>query len=488
MKLLLRMILLVILICFTAQPLWAERDVKEAVVKVYTTFIEQDYDEPWKTLEQVSSCGSGCIIKGNRILTSAHVVADRIFVQVRKSGEAKKYKAEVEVAAHECDLALLRVDDDSFFSGTKPVEIGKLVRLGDEVTTYGFPAGGDKLCSTKGVVSRVEHTKYIHSGAELLACQIDAAINPGSSGGPVIKGDKLVGVAFEAREGENIGYIVPSPIIHHFLKDVKNGSYEGIPSLGVYAQKMENPSLREKYGMTEDQTGVLVNDIYLGSPAQGRLKVGDVILSIDGQDVENDATVEFREGERTFYGYVIQEKYLNDFVHLTILRDKQVEDIEIPLTKPVNFERLVPYERFDVPPTYYILGGLVFEPLTENYILTWGRGPYADPPVNLEDYFLNEERTNGRKEIVILVKVLADEINAGYHHLKNRVISQVNGRKISTMEDLVLAFEEHKGPYHVIVDESGYRIVLDRDEVQERSQEILDKFKIISERSEDLQS
>jgi len=196
MKLLPKLVLFMILGCIIAQPLVAETDVKEAVVKIYTTYITQDYDEPWKTLMQGSMSGSGCIVAGNRILIAAHVIADHIFIQVRKSSDAKKYTAEVEVAAHECDLALLRVNDDSFFCDSQPVDIGELVESGDEVTAYGFPAGGDRLCTTKGVVSRVEHTKYVHSSASLLACQIDAAINPGSSGGPVIKEDKLVGVAF----------------------------------------------------------------------------------------------------------------------------------------------------------------------------------------------------------------------------------------------------------------------------------------------------
>jgi len=153
------------------------------------------------------------------------------------------------------------------------------------------------------------------------------------------------------------------------LEDIKDGTYDGVPSLGIYVQKMENPSLRTKFGMIEDQTGVLVNKIYLDSPAQSILKPGDVILSIDGKDIENDATVEFRRSDRTSMDYIIEQKYINDRVNLVILRDKQMIDIEIPLTKPLNFSRLVSYARYDVAPTYYIFGGLVFELLTENYLM-----------------------------------------------------------------------------------------------------------------------
>jgi len=477
-----------VLACFTLQPLWADSSAKESVVKVYTTSILQNYDEPWKTYSQESKGGSGCIISGNRILTAAHVVANQIFVQVRRAGKAKKYTAEVGQVAHDCDLAILKVKDPSFFSGTQPVAIGALLQTGDDVTTYGFPAGGDKLCRTEGVVSRVEHTEYVQSNTSLMACQIDAAINPGSSGGPVIKNDKLVGVAFEIGGGDNIGYMVPTPIISHFLDDIKDGTYAGIPDLGIYTQKMENSSLRAKFGMSDDQTGVLISKVYMGSPAEGILQPGDVILSIDGTDVANDATVEFRKGERTIYAHKIQQKHINDQVRLKILSNQELKDVEIQLTKPVNFERLVPHEQFDVTPTYYIFGGLVFEPLTENYLMTWGEEPYSDAPSALLNYYKNGERTPEQKEVVVLVKVLPDEVNAGYHQLRDRVVSYVNGSNISTMEDLVTAFEQHEGKYHVIEDENGYKIVLDRDEVEGNGQTILEKFKINSDRSTDLKN
>ena len=266
-----RTILVFLLICVIFQPAWAGSDVKNAVVKIYTVTNQYDYYSPWQKFGQTSGNGSGCIISGKRILTNAHVVANQTFIQVRRAGEARKYTAELEAVAHDCDLAILRVKDDSFFSGVIPVAIGYLPEIGNQVAVYGFPKGGDKLSITEGVVSRVEHTKYTHSNANLLACQIDAAINSGNSGGPVIKGDKLVGVAVQsmsANDAENIGYMVPAPVIRHFLTDIRDGSYDGIPDLGISWQKMENLDIRRKYNMADNQTGVLIIKIYPDSPAQ----------------------------------------------------------------------------------------------------------------------------------------------------------------------------------------------------------------------------
>merc|ERR1712176_1666996 len=102
---------------------------------------------------------------------------------------------------------------------------GPLPVLQDEVEVLGYPAGGDSLCVTKGVVSRIEMQEYAQAGERLLAMQIDAAINPGNSGGPVINEEmEVVGVAFQGIDEENVenvGYVVPSSVVLHFLEDVR---------------------------------------------------------------------------------------------------------------------------------------------------------------------------------------------------------------------------------------------------------------------------
>jgi len=479
-------IALVFLSCLATQPAWAASDVKEAVVKIFTVHNRYAYSVPWQISYQEESTGSGCIINGRRILTNAHVVTDRAFIQVRRSGMARKHTAEVEIVAHECDLALLRVNDESFFDGVTPPGIGCLPEVRDQVAVYGFPKGGDKLSITEGVVSRVEHSEYTHSSANLLTCQIDAAINPGNSGGPVIKGDTIVGVAFQARSGQNIGYMVPAPIIDRFLTDIKDGEYDGIPDPGISSQPMENPDIRHRFGMKETQTGVLVNEIYPDSPARGILKAGDVILSVDGQDVENDGTIELRKGERTSWQYSVQRKHINDKVHLEILRNRQIMDVELDLSVPNTCRGLVP-EEYDVVPTYYILGGLIFEPLTVNYLKRWGKEWHVKAPTNLLNYHLYGELKDDRRQIVVLIRVLADEINTGYHELENRVVSRVNGRKIANMRDLVDAIEGQQRRYHIIIDETGYKIILDKSRVFADGHDILKKYNIYSDRSKNLE-
>ena len=157
---------------------YAETDIRDSIVKIFCVSNSPDYDNPWNRRGPRRGHGSGCVINGNRILTNAHVVSDHTFIQVQLNGRPNKFNARVQFISHEADLALLTVEDPSFFKEVKDLELAELPQVMDKVIVYGFPEGGDTLSTTTGVISRIEHRPYAHSLKRLLAIQIDAAINP----------------------------------------------------------------------------------------------------------------------------------------------------------------------------------------------------------------------------------------------------------------------------------------------------------------------
>ena len=287
---------------------------------------------PWQTKQQRESTGSGFIVEGKRIITNAHCVADQAHVMVRKHGDPRKYSAKVVAVGHECDLAVLTTDSEEFWEGTVPLRLGGIPNLQDPVAVVGYPTGGDNMSVSVGVVSRVEPQQYVHGATSLLAIQIDAAINPGNSGGPAIMNNEVVGVAFQSLDGaENIGFIIPVPIITHFLQDVERskGNYVGFPALGISCQAMENKQLRKFYGMADHDSGVLVCKIRPLTDSALKLKMHDVILEVDGSKVGNDGTVVFRNRERISFDYVLSRKYAGDVIKVVILRDGKRLELQI---------------------------------------------------------------------------------------------------------------------------------------------------------------
>lgn len=467
----------------------SKTDVYDSIVKIYCVQNQPDYDNPWDMHGPEQFSGSGCVIEGNRILTNAHVVSDHTFIQVRLHGESQKYPAKVAAISHEADLALLTVEDASFFSGIKPIKFGELPEIEQEVIVCGFPEGGDTMSTTRGVVSRIENQRYAHSWIELMAGQLDAAINSGNSGGPVLVGSRIVGVVMQSlSNSENIGYMVPVPVIKHFLTDLEDGHYDGFPEDGISIQPLENRSLKKMYGLKDGQSGALVASVTPGSPAENRIFPDDIIVSIDGHQIADDCTVEFRTKERTACDFYVKQHQVGDDVEYKIFRDGREKTVKFPLNNSWGNNMLVPMMRYDVQPTYFIYGGLVFCPVTLNYIMTWGEKWSRNAPSNLLNYFLNGQISQAGENVVIIIKVLPSEINIGFDEFINKRVIEVNGQKIRDLQDLIQNISiNSENPFVTFKTENNQTLAFDRKAVQEEQTELLQIYRITEDRSSDLQ-
>lgn len=475
-------------IVLLATVLSVRADISDAIVKIYTSSSVPDYYNPWTMLGAMQGTGSGCIIEGNKILSNAHVVGYQTFVQVRRHGDARRYQARVVSVSHEADLAILTVDDPDFFAGVTPIALGELPETQDEVLVYGFPLGGDTLSITKGVISRIEHQTYSHSSIPLLAGQIDAAINPGNSGGPVIRDGKLVGVVMQGfTQAENIGYMVPVTVVRHFFADIDDGTYHGIPSLGVALQNLENPALKKRCGMDEDQTGVLVTHVLAGSPSEGVLRRGDVILSAGGRAIADDGTIEFRPRQRTSAGLVVQERQIGDALELEVWRDGRIQPVSVTLSRPLWEDWLIPLDQYDVLPSYYIYGGAVFVPLTKNLLKRWGGNWYRSAPLDLVALLSDNLPEKPGDQVLMILKFLPADVNQGYHEIANWRVDQVNGERVTTMRELIDRIERDDGNAFVELESpTGSIVVLDKAKAAASHDAILGIYRIAADRSPDL--
>jgi S1-C subfamily serine protease len=458
---------------------------RKSLVKIFTTIQNPNYYEPWRVDAQQEVFGSGCIIKGHRILTNAHVISNQISIKVLKDGDTKKYTAKKEFVAHDCDLAVLKVDDPDFFKGTKPVTFGEVPFLRDKVQVYGYPVGGEDLSITEGVVSRVEIIPYAHSDKRLLGVQTDAAVNPGNSGGPAFKNRRLVGVVFEgyyAVDTQNISFFIPVPVINRFLGEIKKGGYRNVPALGLFTESLENDSLRSYLGMKSRQTGILITHVVYKSSAWDKLQENDVLTGIDGYPVANDKTIPFRKNERLHYTYPLCLRRIGDKIKIKILRHGKPKTISLVLNEE---NKLIPDIQYDISPTYFIFDGLVFTPLNENYIRT-----IKDPPPQ----FLalkNELPSENQKQIVLLSHILTHEINKGYDaQYSNIIVRKVNGVHVSEMKDLIKAFEKPIARNHIVEVENPEHVInkmiFDAEKSKQSTVEIMSLYHISSDRSLDL--
>lgn len=146
--------------------------ISSSVVKIFTVSEKPNYYQPWQMRNQRFSASSSVIIDNNLILTAAHVVSNSVYLEVKKSSNPKKFISHVKWISHETDLALLEVEQKSFFEGTKPLHFGKMPHRQDGVAVYGYPQGGNEIPITQGIISHIEQTVYVHSDFDLLSLQI----------------------------------------------------------------------------------------------------------------------------------------------------------------------------------------------------------------------------------------------------------------------------------------------------------------------------
>lgn len=452
------------------------------VVKVFATAQNPDYDCPWQARPLERGTGSGVVIDGRRILTGAHVVANATFVQIQKQSTPDKAVARVTAISHDCDLALLELSDPTVLDGIPPAPIGDLTTLRDKVSVVGFPIGGEEISITEGVVSRIEVQRYSHSQRYLLAITVDAAINQGNSGGPVFQGEQVAGIAFQKlSDADNIGEMVPASLIRTFLTAVSDGKDTRMPGLGLYTQTLENAALRRRSGLVDGESGVLIVSATHGGSCHGVLQPRDVLMEIDGLRIANNGTVQYAERHRTRYDVVLGERHIGDTCNLTVKRDGERKSLTVTLA---SMKYLVPRSQYDITPRYFIYAGLVFQPLSQDFLVTWDKW-WNKAPKEFLYHFYSGNRTAERSEVVILSQILGHEINMGYEDLYNESVLKVNGHAPLDMAEFVAHIESATGILEI--ETSGPSlIVLDAEQARAANPSILKRYHIVNDRSDNL--
>ena len=424
-------------------------DVYKSVLRVEVATQVPDYQTPWNSGRFSGGIGTGFLIGKNKILTNAHVVSNGRRILITVYGSPKKYPAKIEFIAHDCDLALLSVEDFKDFEAFPAFELGNVPSLESQVRVIGYPVGGERLSVTRGVVSRIDFQPYSHSRADShLIVQIDAAINPGNSGGPCVQDGKVVGVAFQGlRQADNTGYIIPTPVIRRFLKDVEDGHYDNYADLGISDFPLHNPAMRKALGLPNDGKGVLVSNVIPTSSSDGILKSGDILISLDGKPVDSAGMITM-EGEDVNLNEIVERKYAGDKVSIRFLREGAINDVDIVL-KPLPWSRMyaVQYEK---KPRYLVFAGLVFQPLDTNLFATSKfenvtlRRLYTD--------YVPKGLFEKHRDIVVLTRVESDPVTSQLANFAGFAVDKINGVEVRDLPHAHELLHPKQAPEFFVID------------------------------------
>ena len=313
-------------------------DLKTAINSVYESAV---YIEV--TGNRTSSSGSGFVYKTDNnygyILTNYHVIENgNKFVVTFTDGE--EVEASLVSGDEYYDVAILKVKKDKVIKVATLGDSSNL-ELGDTVFTVGAPLGKEYMGTiTKGIVSGINRMVSVEltSGKYLMeVIQTDASINSGNSGGPIcnIRGE-VIGITSSKLVGsgvEGMGFAIPINTVNEMINDIENGESLVRPYLGVQLVDLTNTfALQYYYNIrisSDVEFGAVLSLVEEGEPAsKAGLQVGDVIIEIDGQKVE----------DVSHFKYNLYKHKIGDKIAVKYYRNNKLLETTIELTESVKSE------------------------------------------------------------------------------------------------------------------------------------------------------
>lgn len=300
------------------------REAAPAVVNISAVSLQRQRDPFFGAFlgapRAAESAGSGVIVRSDGIVvTNNHVIQGAQQIKVVLN-DRREFPATVLLADERSDIAVLKLDNVSEALPVLAIDAAEDLQVGDLVLAIGNPFGVGQTV-TNGIISALNRTETGISDSGSFI-QTDAAINPGNSGGPLVDMDgDVIGIntAIFSRSGSSsgVGFAVPASMVKRVVDSAIGGATSVARLwLGVKGEAVTSDIARS-LGMDRPR-GLILTDIYPGSPgARAGLQDGDIIVSVDGQEINDQGGLNFRVGT----------KAQNDTVALSVLRDGQPRTI-----------------------------------------------------------------------------------------------------------------------------------------------------------------
>ena len=423
----------------------APPEIEKSTVRIFVTKRGPNVFRPWMKEPPVEETASGIVIEGKRILTTAVSVQYSNDIQVQANQAGDKVAAEVEFSDTDMDLAVLKLEDESFFDSHPPVpRADGLPLLKDPLFVYGFPVGGISLSVTKGIISRIEYGSGGGFPYYNFRIQIDAALNAGNAGGPAVSNGKMVGVALGSlNNAQNIGYVIPNEEVEIFLREAASGKVAEKPSFYDYYHRIENAGFRRFLGLPKDESGVAIQSIASSDPSYP-LRQWDVIEKVGSYEVDDQGMV--RVGElRLRFPYAVRKEAKDGKVPMEIFRKGGHLHVDVPLTKR---EMLVPGVRGAYPP-YFIFGPIVFTKGTQALVTDITDNSRFRATLTFDGSPMEYRRGDtaafpGEELVIVPCPFFPNSLAIGYSEPFPRVVDTINGIKVRNLRQVVEILRDAK--------------------------------------------
>ncbi len=425
---------------------------KESLVFLEISNSQYEQYQPWKQTPITKDGGYGCAVGPYQILTTAENVMNATFIQARTYGQNEYIPATVKVVDYEYNLCLLTLDKDAMAKPLKPVEFVEKFPKGQQIETYWLSSGGH-LTNARSTLDRAEMRRSDVSFSMNLYYRVTNTSRPFGDGEICCNGKDVVGMACWGVDSDS--RVIPSEVIKRFINHSKEDTYVGFGCVGFKISNLLDPAVRSYLKMPEKiKHGVYVKDVYSLGTGSKELKDGDVILSIDGHELNPYGRYLHDEYDRLSFENLILQKKNGDNMKFEIWRGEKKQTIDVVARNFKADDMLVPYYMYGKQPEYVVIAGFIFQKMTRDYLQMWGEGWPGKVPPHLMHYYLEQsfKPSKERRDIVVLNYVLPSEINLGYQQLSRNIVSTINNKEIRTIKDVADTVNQESFDEYLIVE------------------------------------
>ncbi len=469
-----------------AIPSAAGKQKQLALVRVNVTGQAYDYFRPWQKKAPFSKRALGAVLSKGRVLVTADLVTNQNYVELERAESGEKTAANVQVIDYEANLALLEPAEKTFLDGITPLEIAANTVVGDRLAAWQLEPTG-ALLATEGLVTTVQTMPYPIDVGQFLTYRISIPMQyrENSYTVPLVKNNKLAGLLLRYDSRSQLLDAIPAPVITHFLKEAESQNYRGFPSAGFSFFPTRDPQLREFADQKGKGGGVYVTNVEPGTPAmKAGLQVGDIVTGIGKNEIDQNGNyVDSLYGKIEFTNLLTAHAYAGDVVPFHIQRNGKPMQLNVTLEHRDAKDYVSPPYYLDQPPRYYVLGGLIFQELSRQYLKEWGPNWQREAPQRLVymDHFQSELFPQRNRRVVILSQVLPANSTIGYDELAYLTVTKVNGKEIKSLDDLAEAAKQPiNGFIKIETEEDPKQIELDAAQVAAEARALQENYGISS--------
>jgi hypothetical protein len=457
-----------------------------SIVQVKSTVQYPNFLQPWRFKNPETRRAYGVFVGEGLVLTTTQTVFYATNIEVTKFGSLKNYTAKILKMDPDLGLSLLKVEEKDFQTNLNAVNFSEEVFLPSQGLVMEYKEyrnlGEKKVRSIK-----LDMDTYSNGYVELPYVEIQSDEKLEGIGELIVEEVSRLpqGLIIAFKDAQNSGKMIPGFMIKQFLECK---SEEGcIAFKGFRFRPLVDKASRDYYGVKKEDQGIVVAEVYPAiGDAKSKLELEDVILEVAGFKIDPKGYFEHpRYGKLSisFLFHTNEEftKKQNVKLPLKILRNKKLMEFDL-LLKPLNESAIrIPFGNTrNRKPHYLIIGGMIFQELSEHYLMEYGaqwRSRVSKHLLYLNDYH-HIAKDEEKQKYIVLTQVLPLTGNQAYHALHQMVLEKVNGIKLNNLRDLKKLITEANEGFLVFDFADGSQTVFKSGEIQKLNTEALKTFKI----------